>query len=370
MRSTRLSRSRSTPALLLALLAACGDDGGAEPLARYHELRLEIIQGKGIRDTVRATGDPPDARTSLPTVVRVYADVDASVQAGAGATGPALDVRIPPVEITWRTLEPWCQPERPSSSILQGDTAVMHLRLPTVAENCHVVIDGALNGNVFDSDTAVVDFDPGPVTYFEVQPLVSFFYEKNLSIHQVAGGGLDAYGNHQTTPLYSLQITEGAPVFSASDTLIQATGEGMGAMRVTWGSVSHTATLRALRELSSPMRLSWACYDAALPGGAHADSARYALEVEEVNYGSDTALGSSVRFHGTLVTRLWMRGEPMVQTSIPRSSRFAAQRPGELEWAFGQVSTAAGRGYTGGSLCEGGLQGASWARWAPARLEP
>ncbi|HLM67082.1 MAG TPA: hypothetical protein VK358_06130, partial [Longimicrobium sp.] len=365
MRCTRLSRSRSAPALLLVLLAACGDGGGAEPLARHHQLRLEIIQGKGIRDTVRTTADPPDARTSLPTVVRVYADVDASVQAGAGATGPALEVRIPPVDVTWRTLESWCQPERPTSSITRGDTAVMYLRLPTVAENCHVVVEGALNGNVFDSDTAVVDFDPGPVAYFEVRPFISFFYEHGLGIGTVAGGGLDAYGNPQTTPQYSIQITAGAPVFTANDTLVQATGEGMGAMRVTWGTVSHTATLRALRELSGKWRLSWACYDASLPGGAHADSARYVLEVEETNYGGDTMLGSSVRFFGTLVTRLWMRGEPLAQSSVPRASRFAAQRPGELEWAFGQVSRAAGRGYAGGSLCEGGLQGAPWARWEP-----
>ncbi|HLM66893.1 MAG TPA: hypothetical protein VK358_05155 [Longimicrobium sp.] len=258
MRPTRLPRPPGAPLLLAALLAACGD-GAAEPVARLHELRLDIIQGKGIRDTVRAEGDPADARTSLPVVVRVYVDAQRSAQVLPGATGPALEGRIPPVEIAWRTLEPWCQPERASSAITRGDTAAMHLRLPTLAQRCHLVAEGVLDGNVFGTDTAVVDFHPGPLASFQVPPLIVFPKDFRLDVRLISHDAKDRYGNGIPAPDITWTLAAGAPLFTLNGLILHAPDEGTATLQASAIGQAQTTAAWTVTNLVGAWRLSWGC---------------------------------------------------------------------------------------------------------------
>lgn len=368
MRPTRPVRPRIAPALLAALLAAC-DGGGADPIAAPHQLRLDIVRGKGIIDTVRRQDAPADARTALPVVVRVYAELERSAQVLPGATGPALDVRIPPVEIVWRTLEPWCQPESGRTAIAAGDTAVMRLRLPTVANKCRLVADGVVNGTVFGTDTAVVDFKPGPAVRYELQSLVVLLPRVDTDVRGIPHDARDAYGNAVDDPGFAWAVTAGAPNFSLKDYVLRGEAEGVGALQATGAGSTQTATLWSLRNAVGAWRLTWRCYGARLADGTYADSAHYALYPADSYYGSFSPRGIALGFRGTLNVRTWVRGGPARDEQTLAATRYAAQRPGVLEWSPGQVATATGLDYAGGSLCDPAAGGGPWTGFGPARAE-
>jgi hypothetical protein len=367
MRRTRRSRRR-LPLLLLPLLFAFACDGGnAAPVARPHELRLTIVHGKGMRDTVRSSKDPADLLQDDSVVVQVWAQLDAG---GSSTTGPGRDARIPPVEIVWRTLEPWCRAERSTTPVGPGNTASNRLHVPTVAADCRLVAEGVVNGFVFGSDTTVAGFAPGPIASFDVQPLVSVIVAIPRSIRTAVGRLRDEHDNSIDGPpdvTLALTQTQGPPAITvADDTLIRATAEGVATATVRGGTATRTTQIMALRDLNGEWRLSWACYDAPLAGGAHADSARYLMDPAEARYGGVSGRGPVIRFLGTLTTRMWVRGEPVRESSVINTTRFASQSVGTLEWAPGQVATTTATGYAGGSLCEPGPEGSTWARSSPA----
>lgn len=368
MRRTRRSR-RSIPILLVPLLLAAGcADGGAAPVAQPHELRLTIVHGKGIRDTVRASAQPADLLQDDSVVVRVSAQLDAGGE--ASATGPARAARIPPVQVVWRTLDPWCQAEHSSTVPGRGNTASNRLRMPTVAGDCRLVAEGVVNGFVFAADTAVAGFAPGPVASFFVRPLVGVILPFPRDIRSAVSNLRDEHGNRIAGwPGITMALTSAPPSITADDTLIRASAEGVAKGTVRSGTVSHPIEIWAVQDIRGDWRLSWACHDAPLAGGAHADSAQYRMERAEAAYGSMTARGPAVRFIGTLTTRMWVRGEPVRESSVPYTLRFAAQRPGALEWAPGELSAATPTGYAGGSLCEPGPGGSSWTRSSPVRAD-
>jgi hypothetical protein len=365
MRRTRRFRRR-LPLLLLPLLSAC-DGGDAAPVAQPHELRLTIVHGSGIRDTVRSSKDPADLLQADSVVVQVSAQLDA----GGSTTGPGAAARIPPVEIVWRTLEPWCRAERATTPVGRGNTASNRLYVPTVAGDCHLVAEGVVDGFVFASDTTVAGFAPGPIASFFVQPLVLVIipFPSDIRIFW-AGDTRDEHGNAiYGIPDLKLTLTAAPPSITANDTLIRATGEGVASATVRGGTASHDIRILALLDVRGDWRLSWACYDAPLTGGAHADSARFVMDRAEARYSAPTARGPTVRFVGTLTTRMWVRGEPVRESSVPYTLRNAAQWAGWLEWAPGQRSTSTATGYAGGSLCEPGPQGSTWARSSPVVAE-
>lgn len=361
MRRTRRFRRRLS-LLLLPLLFAC-DGGDAAPVAQPHELRLTIVHGKGMRDTVRSSKDPADLLQEDSVVVQVWAQLDA----GGSATGPGAAARIPPVEVVWRTLEPWCRAERSTTPLERGNTASNRLHLPTVAGDCRLVAEGVVNGFVFGSDTTVAGFAPGPIATFDVEPLASVFVAIPRNVLTMVRDLRDEHGNAIFgRPDVTLALMQGPPTITiVEDTLIRATAEGMAEVTVRGGTTTRTAPVMALRELAGDWRLSWSCYDAPLADGAHADSARYLMDLAEADYGGSSGSGRVVRFIGTLTTRIWVRGEPVRESSVPNTLRFAAQRPAVLEWAPGQASAPTATGYAGGSLCEPGPQGSTWARSSP-----
>jgi hypothetical protein len=365
----RTPRSRSASFVLALLLAACGDGGEGDTIASPHELRLDVISGKGVRDTVRGPSETAES-VSLPIVVQVSTALNAAAQALPGATGPDLAVQIPPVEVRWRTLEPWCQAVHATTTITAGDTTSNALRIPTVADFCHLVAEGVTNGIVFDADTAAVGFSPGPIVSFDMPARVPFIQTLGFNVRGVISNARDAHGNLVLRPDPVTVITAGAPVFSVADSIVRASGEALGEMRVTAGTASRTATLWSLRNMAGSWHLTWACHDAPLADGAHADSAHYTLAEAETEYGGITGRGLGVRFTGVLRTRLWLRGQPVQETAVPRTTRFAAQRVGVLEWFPGEVATPTASGFAGGSLCESSpVQGAAWTRSAPVRAE-
>jgi hypothetical protein len=365
----RTPRPRSASLVLALLLAACGDGGEGDTIARPHELRLDVIEGRGMRDTVRGPNESAES-VSRPIVVQVSTALNAAAQVLPGATGPSLAVQIPPVEVRWRTLEPWCQAVHATTTIAAGDTTSNQLRIPTLADNCHLVAEGVADGIVFDADTAVVGFSAGAIVSFAMSARIAFIQSLGMDVRGMVSDARDAYGNIVDVIEPTTVITAGAPRFTSTDTLVRASSEGVGEMRVTVGTATRTATLWALRDLRDDWRLSWACYDAPLPGGAHADSARYTLENAEATYGSITGRGWGVQFTGILRTRLWLRGQPVQETALPSTSRFAAQQPGMVEWFPGQTAAWTGAGYAGGSLCESSpVQGAAWTRSAPVLAE-
>lgn len=351
---------RSVSLLLLSLLSAC--DGGDAPLAKPNELRLTIVNGKGIRDTVRSSKDPADLLQEDFVVVQVWAQLDA----GGSATGPGAEARIPPVEVVWRTLEPWCRAERSTTPAGRENTASNRLYVPTVAGQCRLVAEGMVNGFVFGSDTTVAGFAPGPIASFSVRQLIPVVMPYATNVRLQVGDLKDEHGN-AISPLADVRLTlTAAPAaITADDTLIYATGEGVASATVRGGTATRETRILALRDVRDDWRLSWSCYDAPLADGAHADSARYVMDPADAQYASMSARGPVVRFVGTLTTRMWVRGEPVRESSVPFTLRNAAQWAGWLEWAPGQTSTMTATGYAGGSLCDPGPQGSTWARSSP-----
>jgi hypothetical protein len=362
MRRTCLPVPRSPFAILLMLLAAsCGDGGGGgDPVAAPHELRLTIVRGKGMHVPVRPV-DAPAGEAVLsdePVIVEVSALIGASRQAAAGATGPALDVKLPPVELRWRALHSWCKPQHAVTTLTRGDTVHNHYVRPTLADACHMVVEGVSNGWVFDTDTAFVIFDPGPLVRLSIAREAWLVIGREVARYYYIYDGQDVYGNEITEPTATWTITERADLFAMNDTAILARGEGIGAAQVTVGGFTQRVVLWGLPDLqgrifNQPLwRLTWGCDDVPRPGGARADSVRFVVDSAINRRGYSTPVGWTTSWVGRGVVREWRPGEPVRVSTLPGYAVTGSLRPLEMEWSPGQVAQRTSTGYTGGSLCE------------------
>lgn len=372
MRPVRTRRALRPSLFLLIpilLLAACqGDEGPAVP--QLHEMRIAIVQGRGLVDTVRTPGlaEGTEQLVAQPVVARAFAVLDDD--AGTPITEPGSEVRLPPVTIQWRTLQPWCKTRVATSTAGADGTASNQFHRPTVSLPCSLVAEGYADGQLFDADTATILFRPGPVAAFQTGPVMAHLLGFGVPFHRAVGTPLDAYGNPVDEYTVQAQLLTGSPPFVLRDTLILSPVEAEGTVRLTVGQASRELAVWALEDLRGDWRLEWACHGlaAAEPGGARTDSVRYRLDAE-MRIGSLTGRGVLVRFQGTLFTREWVSGQPVRETTATEQARFAAQRPAVLEWFPGQVAAPAGAGaFAGGSLCEPLPDGRAWAGFTPARL--
>lgn len=339
--------------LLLGLLAACGDDE-PELIARPHELRLTIVRGAGMRVPVRPVGTPAGAVSISddPVIVEVSALIGASVQARAGATGPALEVRMPPVEVRWRSLQRWCEPLHATTTLTRGDTVHNYYRRPTLADACEMVVEGVSGGYVFDTDTAFVKFDAGPLVnvFFPVD--LRLLIGQPASKNGFVGEGMDAYGNFEPHPPVTVILTEGHTLFTAADTTVTATGEGVGAVTVTSGAFTQRVVLWGLPDLRlNTWRLTWGCDDVPRPGGARADSIRFVMDSAAALPGGGNLRGQTHSFRGRTIVHEWRPGEPVRMDDLSGFTVIGSMRPLQMEWTPGAVSQRTATGYAGGSLC-------------------
>ena len=365
----RAPRIRPQCALLLSLLALAACDGGENrALARADQLDLQIIRGKGMHLPVRDPATPEDdpGRAPQPVIARVSVALDAEEQQELGATGPSL--RVPGVEIRWHVLEPFCSAELAATPV-EGDSAVNYFLRPTRVGVCHLVAEGVVDGRVFASDTAVASFDPGPVASFRPLALVPLAVNGRQSVPALVNRPVDAYGNPIVLPpAYTAVLTSGQPAITLVDTMLHGWSEGVGNLRMTVGATTGNIPVWSIRAITTHYwSLSWACYDVALPGGRHADSAHFWMDSAQGSYGSVSARGIDVGLRGGLHSRTWVRGEP-VREALRGTTLFLSQRPGSITWHNGQVSTtreAFALRYDGGNLCEPPPEGGAWARFAP-----
>ncbi|HEX2077826.1 MAG TPA: hypothetical protein VHG08_08960 [Longimicrobium sp.] len=368
-----MRRTRRRLVVPLLLLAACEGGGEAVEIASPHDLRIEIVSGKGMRSMVRDPAAPASDPnlTPEPVTVRVSVAGQRNRLAGAGGTGPALEVRLPAVEIHWRTLDShWCQPWQATTPVVHGDTASNFYRRPTLAGDCRLVAEGVVNGQVFDADTAIATFTPGPVVSANVPERNGFWLPWLVPARLLVLGARDAYGNQVSDFTVSATLLRGGPAISVSGDTLRASQEATGAVSLRiGGTVTREVELWVTFNVASRRwRLTWQCHGLALPGGAHVDSVHYRLDDSRAAYGAYLAPGLYVGFQGILTTRTWTRGEPMRETVVPGSAAYAVQRPFLLEWPNGQTAFTTAFGYEGGTLCEA-PPGSAWARTPPVRVE-
>jgi hypothetical protein len=350
---------RPLAAVLLLVAASCGDGGGGDPVAAPHELSLTIVRGKGMHVPVRPVDAP--AGTAVPSdepvVVQVSALIGASRQAAAGATGPSMAVQLPPVELRWRALQSWCAPLNATTTLTRGDTVHNHYVRPTLADACYMVVEGVSNGWVFDTDTAFVIFDPGPLVHLNIlqRGWIVLGYERDRE--ELLNGGEDAYGNMVDNPSATWTVTERPDLFTLTDTAIVAKGEGIGAAQVTAGPFTQRVELWSVPDLqgriyNQPLwRITWGCDEVPLPGGARADSVRFVVDSAINHRGTSSPYGWTSSWTGRAVVREWRPGEPVRETRLAGYQVTGSLRPLEMEWAPGQVAQRTATGYAGGSLC-------------------
>ena len=368
MHRTRRILPHALLPLLLLPVAAC-DDGESRPLARPDQLKVTIIRGVGmhvpVRDPATPEGDPGLAPE--PVIARVAVALDAEEEQELGITGPGM--RVPPVEIRWHTIEShFCKAEHAVTPV-QGDTAVNHFVRPTRSGVCRLVAEGVIDGRVFAVDTAVASFHPGPAVRFRPTPILAIALQVKVPIPDLLNAPEDAWGNAVTSrPPWTAEVTAGPPAIIRVDTMLVATREGTGNLRLTVGPDARNIALWSLRTLSTHWwTLGWTCYDLQLPGGAHVDSAHFRMDSVRAYYGALSARGVNATLEGGMRRRMWVRGEPPRDAVFP-VSRHVAQRPGVVMWDNGQVSAADGPmalRYDGGNLCEAPPEGGAWARHAP-----
>lgn len=367
-------RARPVRILLLATLAACDGGQGSAGVARPEQLRLTIVQGRGmhlpVRDPATPAGDPGLAPQAV--VARVVLAGETEVELGEeGATGPDR-LRLPAVEIHWRMVEPWCGAEQTVTPV-NGDTASNHFVRPTRTVVCHMVAEGVVEGRVFDTDTAVASFEPGPPVRFQPPSVLLMPMESDFPLSALARAPLDHYGNNAYwPPVYTAQLTAGPPVVTRVDTMIYThRAEGFGTVRMTVGTHTADITVWVTRGMTSHWwHTTWQCYDAELADGAHADSAHFRMDAGETNWGTLSERGLAHGMRGTLTQRVWVRGQPVRETSFP-TSRYLALRPHEVWWHTNEravVTRGIAERYEGGNLCEPLPGGGAWARHAPALL--
>lgn len=359
---------------LTAALAACDGAEGSAGIARPEQMQLAIVQGRGmhlpVRDPATPESDPGLAPQAV--VARVSLRRETEVELGEkGATGPDRP-RLPPVEIHWRMVEPWCSAQQTVTPV-NGDTASNHFVRPTRTVVCHLVAEGVVDGRVFDADTAVAQFEPGPAVTFQPAGVLLMGLESDFALSLLARGPLDHYGNNAFwPPAYTAQLTAGPPVVTRADTMIYTHGaEGYGNVRMTVGARTADIAVWVTRGLTSHWwHINWACYDAELPGGAHADSARFQVDAGQTFWGAFSERGLTHGLTGTLTQRVWVRGEGVRETVVP-TSRYLALRPHELSWHNNEravVTRGVADQYDGGNLCEPLAGGGAWARHTPARM--
>lgn len=352
-----MRRTRPCPrgplVLLLALVAAsCGDGGGGgEPVAAPHELRLTIVRGKGMRVPVRPV-DAPQGQpvpSDEPIVVEVSALIGAN-RIAVGSTGPSLEARLPPVELRWRAVQPWCEPLHATTTLSHGDTVHNYYRRPTVATFCQMVVEGVSNGWVFDADTALVKFDPGPPVSAIIHNAGWMLVGEEFSFSWLVAATFDAYDNLLENPPVKLTLASGP--FRMGDTSLVALAEGKGKGHVTVGPFSRDVDLWAFPDIQrNPWRLTWACHDVPRPGGVRADSIRFVIDSAGASRGGGTPDGWYASFTGRAIVREWRPGEPVKVTDLAGYSVMAILQPGHAEWSPGERAARTSTGWAGGSLC-------------------
>lgn len=355
-------------AATLVLLAACSDGGAPARMAEPEELRIQVVQGRAIRATVRDPATPASDPGLLDSAVVVR--ITAVPFEGRGdITGTSSrKLRIPDVEVRWRTLEPYCRVDAATTPVT-GDSAVNRYRRPTTAGPCRLMAEGVAGGRVFGADTAVAGFEAGPVVSFSASPRNAFLLVWPLRAFELVDDPRDHWGNAAESFTVTARLREAGVLTLSGDTL-RARGEGTGQVTLSIGSVSRDTELWALNPLSAPRvwRLSWACYGGTLPDGTAADSAHFRVDSALATYGRFSAPGLYLSFTGPLTTRVWPRGAPARQTLRPGYVLAGVQRPHQLMWGPGQVSEATARGYEGGSACQA-ADGGTWTRGGPMRVD-
>lgn len=193
-------------------------------------------------------------------------------------------------------------------------------------------------------------------------------------LRRLARGPQDAYGNPVPGPVpYTARLTSGTPLITVKDDtmLVTAMGEGYGRVRVTVGMETADVEVWVTREMGTHWwHLSWECYGLDLPDGTHADSAHFRMDAGETQWaGGFSERGMVIGMAGMLTRRLWVRGEPVRETTVP-AHRSVAQRPQSIIWHNGQTAFSHGlaQRYEGGNLCEGpDAEGGAWLRFNTAR---
>lgn len=372
MRRTAPSRARRLVLPLLLLAAACDGGGGGETLARPDELRLNVLRGRGMEVPVRPFGTPAGETpvSAEPVVVQVEARIGASVQALPGGTGPALEVRMPAVELRWRAIEPWCRPLHATTPLSKGDTLHNYLRRPAVAGLCRLVVDGVSGGWTFDSDTIPVQFTPDRLATVEAETPLAVYLGGETPLGVAVCCGRDAYGNFVDRLEIRAVLTEGRDHFALTDTTIVPLSEGVGAAVFTTDTVTRRVELWAVPGLyENDWRVTWTCRGLAGPDGAYTDSVRFVMDSAAWRPGATQRRGFTFSLIGTLAAREWRRGLPERTTVTEGFNLYGVQQPGQVEWAPGQVSRRTASGYAGGSLCDPPGEGEDWAGFAPVRME-
>lgn len=370
MRRTRRLRSLLFSLLALSPLAAC-DGGEAKEVARPDQMRIDIIRNRAQRTVVR---DPALAATDTSlaervVIARVSLVPDEEDTGQNGPTAPGSRLRLPPVEVRWRMPDPVCGVLH-STTPLDGDSALNWVHRPTRAGLCSLVAEGYVEGQLFDADTGVVQVEPGAITSYEAPPLVVVAVGLELPALFMVNWPRDAYGNDVPEPWpYSFELVAGAPGMFVRDTSVVARSEGFGKVRIRVGNAVNEVELWAIRDLSThEWHMRWQCYDMALPGGGHADSAHFWMDRARMRYGAVTARGLNLSFRGELHRRTWIRGAPPADVRFG-VSRAVAIKPFSLTWHNGQPAQGlpGATGYAGGSLCDAEPEG-TWMRFGPASV--
>ncbi len=361
--------------LACALLAAACDGGdGADRLADPDELQIRIVDGRGMRATVRPFGEQPADSLYLqaPVVVRVSLAPDA--EEGDGITGPSSDVRLPAVTVHWRTLDPFCEVVSPTTRLAPGnDTTINHYVRPVRNGICHLEVAATVDGRPFGRpDTAAVHFDPGPPVRLVAKPLMVMRPSSGIPTGLFRPNIFDAHDNFIEEAEVAYSVSGGAPdmLITEHGQLIRPTGEGYGEVTATVGSLSARIPVWAVDWLGLySWRLSWACYDMQRADGARVDSAHFSMERPLVDNGASVSpQGVAMSVVGTLVRREWVRGEPVSETHEPGVQFYAARKPNIIDWSGGQVSQATPHGFEGGTLCGPGPAGEAWGRTSPVLM--
>jgi hypothetical protein len=358
-------------AALLLAQAACDGGDGAGRLAAPDELQIRIVEGDGMRTTVRPFGEQPadSLVVRAPVVVRVSVAPDA--EEGDGITEPSGDVRLPPVTMHWRTLDPFCQVVSPTTQVAAGnDTSINHYVRPVHDGICHLEVAATVEGRpIGRPDTAAVHVDPGPPVRMVAQRLVGVMPRIGAPFAEFAPALFDAHDNSVVEAEIAYAVSRGAPNFFIEDGWVRATGEGYGEVTVTVGSLSGKTEAWGLELLGlDDWRLSWECYDMQRAGGVRVDSVHFSMDRPVVDYGSFSARGVALGIQGTLVRREWVHGEPVHETQQRGAQVFTSRKPGIIEWSPGQVAQSTPRGFEGGTLCRTGPAGEAWGRTSPVLM--